>query len=133
MSNHDYYRDLYGPRSDRNPYEAPHNDNFVATPSYHYYVQQQQRHQGNPAGTTHLHPTISDHSDTTTTYVEYQLDDLLADEPSMQQQQQRQHEKKKAKKKKVPRVPRFRRDKRAAPVLAWARDRETLRTEKPSW
>uniref|UniRef100_A0A0L0P6Y1 Multi drug resistance-associated protein n=1 Tax=Candidozyma auris TaxID=498019 RepID=A0A0L0P6Y1_CANAR len=113
MSNHDYYRDLYGPRSDRNPYEAPHNDNFVATPSYHYYVQQQQRHQGNPAGTTHLHPTISDHSDTTTTYVEYQLDDLLADEPSMQQQQQRQHEKKKAKKKKVPRVPRFRRDKRA--------------------
>lgn len=60
-----------------------------------------------------MHPTISDHSDTTTTYVEYQLDDLLADEPSMQQQQQRQHEKKKAKKKKVPRVPRFRRDKRA--------------------
>lgn len=83
MSNHDYYRNVYGRGDSRNPYDSPaqESDNFVSTPSYHYYVQQQQRHQGNPAGTaTHLHPISTDHSDTTTTYVEHNLDDLM-DEP----------------------------------------------------
>lgn len=101
MSNHDYYRNVYG-RSERNPYDSPANesDNFVLMPSYHYYVQQQQRHQGNPAGTNYLHPVSTDHSDTTTTYVEYNLDDSMADEPVDVLP-------KKKKKRRMPRVPRL--------------------------
>lgn len=100
MSNHDYYRNVYGRSDTRNPYDSPaqESDNFVSTPSYHYYVQQQRRHQGVPAGTPHLHPISSEHSDTTTTYVENNLDDLMADPP----EEIPKKKKKKAKKPKMP-------------------------------
>ncbi|KAF3993697.1 hypothetical protein FT663_01110 [Candidozyma haemuli var. vulneris] len=128
MSNHDYYRNVYGRSEPRNPYDSPaqESDNFVSTPSYHYYVQQQQRHQGIPAGTTntntHLHPISSDHSDTTTTYVEYNSDDSMAeDAPPVIP--------KKKKKAKMPRVPKMKRKSAGAGAGSGSKDLEAGKEE----
>lgn len=66
-SNNDYYR-----TQQTNPYSRGNeeNPNFVTTPSYHHFVQQQRENQfGN-----HLHPVESEQSDTTNTCVEYNSD-----------------------------------------------------------
>lgn len=69
-SNNEYYS-----ASQNNPY-TPHDHestNFVSTPSYHHYVQQQRER------SSHLQPVVSEQSDTTNTCVEYNSDDLSLD------------------------------------------------------
>lgn len=70
-SNNEYYNNIQN-----NPYarSRDENPNFVSTPSYHHYVQQQRGRNGN-----HLHPVISEQSDTTNTCVEYNSDDSSMD------------------------------------------------------
>lgn len=65
-SNNNYYTNLQS-----NPYSrnSDHNSNFVSTPSYHHYVQQQRDR------TNYLQPVPSENSDTSNTFVEYNTDD----------------------------------------------------------
>ncbi|SGZ54258.1 CIC11C00000002870 [Sungouiella intermedia] len=69
-SNNDYYTHVQNNPYSRNTQQSP---NFVSTPSYHHYVEQQR------ARESHLQPVISEQSDTTNTCVEYNSDDSSMD------------------------------------------------------